>query len=573
MLAALTHVVLAATAASNAFVRLESDVAIHNSRTSSWVNNGAAPREEMMTLTVALTIDAEQRDKLEAAFWAVSTPTKVNTYRQFLNKDDLKNLLAVPTERVERVKEYFLSSGASDVKVSPYNDMLTVSMRVAEVERALATRISAFAHNERTGFRLLRASMGYSVPASLAGDVSMVDLLQFPRLRSNSLVQYENPNLMVEGGKVGSGGNWPSSCDTPLCKGYVDPGVLGERYKVDVNETMPLRGSMAAAEFQGQYFETKDLETFTDACHVKVTVDKVIGGNVDRPGIEAMLDIEYMKAVSQGVPLTVIYSNTYSLLNWANELMALPEPTLINSVSYGNDEAQQTGVAYMESVNTAFMKAGTMGLSILFASGDQGVCGREGCGEGPRKRFKPDFPGGSPYHTSVGGTDFYGTTIGEETAWRSGGGGFSDTFPIPAYQKDAVASYKKDLAAAGLLPDASLYNDTGRGYPDVAALGGTKDPYCINIGRWAGVAGTSAACPVVSAIFARLNSILLAKGKPPLGFLNPFIYAHPEAFQDVTHGINSDTQTAGFTAIKGWDAATGWGTPNFEALKKIVDVM
>jgi tripeptidyl-peptidase-1 len=227
----------------------------------------------------------------------------------------------------------------------------------------------------------------------------------------------------------------------------------------------------------------------------------------------------------------------------------------------------------MESVNTAFMKAGTMGLSVLFASGDQGVCGREGCGEGTRKRFKPDFPGGSPYQTSVGGTDFYGTTIGEETAWRSGGGGFSDTFPIPAYQKDAVASYKKDLAAAGLLPDASLYNDTGRGYPDVAALGGTKDPYCINIGRWAGVAGTSAACPVVSAIFARLNSILLAKGNPPLGFLNPFIYAHPEAFQDVTHGINSDTQTAGFTAIKGWDAATGWGTPNFEALKKIVDVM
>ena len=50
-------------------------------------------------------------------------------------------------------------------------------------------------------------------------------------------------------------------------------------------------------------------------------------------------------------------------------------------------------------------QAGTMGLTILFASGDQGVCGREGCGFF-FKRFKPDFPGGSPYHTSVGGTDF-----------------------------------------------------------------------------------------------------------------------------------------------------------------------
>lgn len=151
---------------------------------------------------------------------------------------------------------------------------------------------------------------------------------------------------------------------------------------------------------------------------------------------------------------------------------------------YGNDERQQSGVAYMESVNTAFMKAGVMGLSILFASGDQGVCGREGCGFGRTKRFKPDFPGGSPYHTSVGGTDFVTDQIGEEMAWRSGGGGFSDTFPIPSYQASAVAKFKEDSAAAGLLPDPSYYNNTGRGYPDVAALGGQKAPYCINVGRW-----------------------------------------------------------------------------------------
>ena len=47
----------------------------------------------------------------------------------------------------------------------------------------------------------------------------------------------------------------------------------------------------------------------------------------------------------------------------------------------------------MESANTEFMKIGVRGVSILFASGDQGVCGREGCGG---KRFHPDFPAGSP---------------------------------------------------------------------------------------------------------------------------------------------------------------------------------
>lgn len=243
-------------------------------------------------------------------------------------------------------------------------------------------------------------------------------------------------------------------------------------------------------------------------------------------------------------------------------------------MSYGNDEKQQTGKSYMESVNTAFMKAGTMGLTILFASGDQGVCGREGCGV-LFKTFKPDFPGGSPYHTSVGGTDFLTKDIGDEQAWTYGGGGFSDTFDIPSYQASAVAAFKNASAAAGLLPPQRMWSKSGRGYPDVSALGGEKAPYCVFVGRFTGVSGTSAATPVVAGIFAKLNAIRLGAGKPPMGFLNPFIYGlNGKGFHDVMHGKNSGMasrpQAEGFTAIKGWDAATGWGTPIFDDLAKLV---
>lgn len=223
----------------------------------------------------------------------------------------------------------------------------------------------------------------------------------------------------------------------------------------------------------------------------------------------------------------------------------------------------------MESVNAVFMKAGAMGISILFASGDQGVCGREGCGLF-RKRFKPDFPGGSPYVTAVGGTDFVTeSVVGPEKAWSNSGGGFSDTFPIPSYQASAVASYK----TTATMPPAKLYNDTGRGYPDVSALGGQVNPYCVTTGgRFAGVAGTSAACPVVAGVFARLNGLRLAAGKSPLGFLNPFIYKNPTGFQDVTQGVNDEGKTSnyGFTAVVGWDPATGLGTPDYDALSKLV---
>merc|ERR1712014_206506 len=226
-------------------------------------------------------------------------------------------------------------------------------------------------------------------------------------------------------------------------------------------------------------------------------------------------------------------------------------------------EGQQSSDAYMFSCNTAFMKAGVQGLASLFASGDQGVCGREGCGVF-KFRFKPDFPAASPYITAVGGTDFLTYDIGDEQAWKSGGGGFSDTFDIPAYQADAVAAYKARPDAN--LPDQSYWNNTGRGYPDVAALGGQKTSYCVQAGRFEGVAGTSASCPVVAGIFARLNGLRLAAGKPALGFLNPFIYQNPSAFFDVQEGINSDTRKIGFTAVEGWEAATGFGTPNYEAL-------
>jgi hypothetical protein len=96
-------------------------------------------------------------------------------------------------------------------------------------------------------------------------------------------------------------------------------------------------------------------------------------------------------------------------------------------------------------------------------------------------------------------------------------------------------------------------------YPDIAALGGQKNPYCVVVngkrhaaasgndlrlatnprggapcvaGGAEGVAGTSAASPTAAAIFARLNGVRLAAGKPPLGFLNPFIYqASPPALR------------------------------------------
>jgi tripeptidyl-peptidase-1 len=53
------------------------------------------------------------------------------------------------------------------------------------------------------------------------------------------------------------------------------------------------------------------------------------------------------------------------------------------------------------------------------------------------------------------------------------------------------------------------------------------------------------------------NDARIAAGKSPLGFLNPFIYAYPGIFNDVTSGNNPGCSTTGFEAAAGWDPVTG----------------
>jgi tripeptidyl-peptidase-1 len=541
------------------WTKMEPDVTVHDPAVSSWIRGEAPPADHSVQLSVVVRIDDDRRADLERTFWEVSNPKHAN-YGKYLSRDEVTEMLAVPQDRVDRIQEYLGAHDCTEINVAHNQDVVSVACPVSAIETALNTKLHFFTHPEHEDMQIVRASQHYHLPDHMFRDITMVgELLQFPLMKPKDL-----------SGLGGGKGQWPDTCASSTCSGLVTPAVLSARYRhpnATIDEEAVSGNSMAVAEFQGQTYKQTDLDTFSTSCSVPQGVDVNVGNaeSTSRSGVEAVLDIEYIKAVAGNVPLTVVYDAKYSLLDWCTQITNLDNSPLIHSVSYGNDERQQSSDAYMFSANTAFMKAGTRGLSILFASGDQGVCGREGCGGmlSPR-RFKPDFPAASPYITAVGGTDFLTYSVGDEQAWSAGGGGFSDTFDIPAYQADAVAAYK--ARADANFPDQSYWNNTGRGYPDVAALGGQKTSYCVQAGRFEGVAGTSASCPVVAGIFARLNGLRLAAGKPAMGFLNPFIYQNPSAFFDVTHGVNKANNPYGFTAVEGWDAATGFGTPNYEAL-------
>jgi len=314
------------------------------------------------------------------------------------------------------------------------------------------------------------------------------------------------------------------------------------------------------------------LDQFSTGCNLnKMTVMDKNGGN--KPSecsidlcVEALLDLQYIHGIGGDIPVADYWYADYSLLNWINGVLADKNPSLVHSVSYGNDEIQQTSTSYMTQVSTQIQAAGAQGLTILFASGDQGVWGRSG----HNGHFNPDFPAASPYVTAVGGSDFAGPQIGAETCCQDSGGGFSVTFARPSYQNTAVSGY---LNSGVTLPTASNYNSSGRAYPDISAIFGLYIPYCIVTGgRWAEVAGTSASSPVVAALIANLNNIQLNAGKASLGFINPWIYqtlaSRPAAFYDVTSGRNNGGSGEGFYAYRGWDPCSGVGTPNYVEMVK-----
>jgi len=122
------------------------------------------------------------------------------------------------------------------------------------------------------------------------------------------------------------------------------------------------------------------------------------------------------------------------------------------------------------------------------------------------------------------------------------------------------------------MPSTSYFNQNGRAYPDVAALG--VDYQVVVNGATHGVGGTSASTPTFSGVVSLMNDVRFKAGKKPLGFLNMWIYQHvgltANAFYDVVEGVNTvGPCPQGYPAKPGWDAISGWGVPNYAILKHL----
>jgi kumamolisin len=247
------------------------------------------------------------------------------------------------------------------------------------------------------------------------------------------------------------------------------------------------------------------------------------------------------------------------------------KPSVI-SISWGGPEFGWVSKT-VQNMNNLFRDAVTLlGINICCASGDDGSsCERPG----PENNFEIEdsaahvsFPASSPFVLACGGTDLElsNNIITSETVWNENGnsggatgGGVSDIFDIPDYQK-------------GLSVPQSVNSDgrIGRGIPDVSGYAAGNPGYnVIADGDQGGVGATSAVAPLWAGLIALLNQSTGGS----IGFVNPLIYekASGGAFRDIIVGDNSvvepvhgkgNLRIKGYQAQQGWDACTGLGTPN-----------
>jgi len=365
----------------------------------------------------------------------------------------------------------------------------------------------------------------------------------------------------------------------------------------------------AVIEFVGQYYSPQDLQYYAQSMAIPiapVSADHLVGQNdPDKQQLEATLDIQLLGGTGVGAPLWFWSSNPGGwLYDFALDMYNTKDIPYVISISYGWDERMQCAVdsttcvelhldsrKYVETVDVLFMKLGLRGVSILASSGDSGATGRTSLPGLEIDQLAPSYPASSPYVTAVGATQVYRSTAqfalknpppactlpawncisnGNQVAVSfsdtqfNSGGGFSNFSVAPWWQVAAVDAYLNNTNI--VLPDYKYWNKTGRGYPDVSAIG--ADILIVFQDQLKTIAGTSASCPIVAGIINLLNDYVFSVTKKPLGFLNPLLYemyyADPSIYIDITVGDNKCTESGcdaiGFVAAKGWDPVTGLGS-------------
>lgn len=244
--------------------------------------------------------------------------------------------------------------------------------------------------------------------------------------------------------------------------------------------------------------------------------------------LEEALDVDMVSAICPHCKIILVEASSDSGTNLFTAENTAARLAKYVSNSWGGAESSSDTTLDSEFFNHP-------GVAITAAAGDGG--------------FGVIYPSSSPDVVGVGGTSLRtasNTRGWTETVWGSSAGGegtgsgCSSVEPKPSWQHDTGCTHRTvgDVAAVADPNTGLAVYDTSNGN-----------------GGWNQVGGTSAATPIIAAVFALAGNA----GTNPADD----IYTHTGNLFDVTSGADGSCSPAYLcTAEVGYDGPTGNGTPN-----------
>ncbi|MGO4702487.1 protease pro-enzyme activation domain-containing protein [Dyella sp. 2RAB6] len=254
---------------------------------------------------------------------------------------------------------------------------------------------------------------------------------------------------------------------------------------------------------------------------------------------EQILDIVNVIGMAPGLTKVLFYEGD-SATDILNKMVSDNQAKVLSCSWGGGDFNNATD-------DPIYQEMAAQGQTFVNATGDSGSYNASSSAYDP--------PSADSNVLEVGGTDLTTGTGGawsSETVWSDGGGGYTSA------SGESTPSYQK---LAGVITSANKGSTTYRNDPDVAAEANFDNPTVSNGTFQTGYGGTSFAAPRWAGFLALVNQQAVTNGHATVGFVNPALYnvgigtSYTSNFHDVTSGSN------GFSAVAGYDLATGWGSP------------
>ncbi len=373
----------------------------------------------------------------------------------------------------------------------------------------------------------------------------------------------------------------PSGTGTPLCPSAVvgqivcySPAFIRQAYDFPSGPSAPTGAgeTIVVVEAYGSPTIGDDLASFDAAFDIPAppsfTVVSASGTGAEGSGdtsswaFETSLDVEYAHAAAPGAAIVLAVAATDDITDIvAAEQQVIPQyPGAIVTQSFGDDETDFSSLPSFRALHRVFVAATRAGGTVLAGAGDFGATDGN-------DYVVASYPASDPLVIAVGGTEGMPYpdglwrspgSYGGEQVWNEGdvydlatGGAPSILFRAPVWQRGLTAFRTRTV------PDVSFN----------AAIDGGVDVY--DGGNVFTGGGTSAGVPQWAGIVALADELRARAQRRPLGFATDDLYriagssrAYAEDFHDITEGDNRLDSSRGFSAGRGYDLASGLGTPD-----------